>query len=201
MLVDEAWLYKLTELDHHVFGIVMRSDHELVKALECIDWEGFRETLESYYSPDLGQPAIDPVRMFKLEFLRYQHRLSDRQVIDRTATDMSYRYFLQIGIHYRLPDPSLLCRFRGRLGAKGFQEIFQKLVAMAREQGLVKDRLRLKDASHVIANIAVPTTLKLIAQGRDQLLEAATPWDLEAAAGHRLDGRLLRAARGRGEGA
>ncbi len=192
MLRDEAWLYEMTEFDHQVFHAVIPVNHELTKALECIDWEGFRETLESYYSPNLGQPAIDPVRMFKLEFLRYQHRLSDRQVIDRATTDMSYRYFLQVGVGYRLPDNSLLSRFRGRLGAEGFQEIFQKLVAMAREQGLVKDRLRLKDASHVIANIAVPTTLKLIAQGRDQLLEAATPWDLEAAAGYRLDVDLLR---------
>ena len=36
--------------------------------------------------------------------------------------------------------------------------------------------LRLKDASHVIADIAVPTTLALVAQARDKLLAAAEPF-------------------------
>lgn len=192
MLVDEPWLYELTDLDHQVFRQVVRPDHPLAKALECIPWEDFRGTLESYYSRNLGQPAIDPLRMLKLEFLRYQCNLSDRQVIDRLATDFSFRYFLQVGIHFRLPDSSLLCRFRGRLGSEGFQEIFQKLVSIAREQGLVKDRLRLKDASHVIANIAVPTTLKLVAQARDRLLAAVLPWGGEAAEGQRIDIELMR---------
>ena len=57
---------------------------------------------------------------------------------------------------------------------------------------MVKDRLRLKDASHVIANIAVPTTLGLVAQIRDQLLAAAQPFDELRVQGERVNVELLR---------
>lgn len=192
MLTEECWRYRMTEDDLRMFRRLVRDDHPLRLALERIPWENFRPTLEAYYSEGLGQPAIDPVRMLKLEFLRYQCHLSDRQVIDRCETDLSFRCFLQVGCGFRLPDASLLTRFRGRLGAEGFQQIFQRLVAIARAEGLVKDRLRLKDASHVIADIAIPSTLKLVAQARDQLLAAAQPWDAEAVAGHHINSELLR---------
>jgi hypothetical protein len=56
------------------------------------------------------------------------------------------------------------------------QEIFHGVLGQARELGLVKDRLRLKDATHIIANIAIPSTIRLVAEMRDQLLEAAEPF-------------------------
>ena len=39
----------------------------------------------------------------------------------------------------------------------------------------MKDRFRIKDATHVIANIAVPTALALVARTRDKLLAVAEP--------------------------
>jgi hypothetical protein len=66
--------------------------------------------------------------------------------------------------------------FRERIGAKALQEIFHGVLGQARERGLVKDRLRLKDATHIIANIAIPSTIRLVAEVRDQVLEAAQPF-------------------------
>lgn len=57
---------------------------------------------------------------------------------------------------------------------------------------MVKDRLRLKDASHVIANIAVPSTLALVAQIRDELLAAAETFDGLRVAGERVNIDVLR---------
>jgi IS5 family transposase len=132
------------------------------------------------------------VLLLKLEYLRYHYNLSDRQVIARAKTDVALRYFLQVNQYDRLVDPSELCYFRGRLGRKGFHKVFNQVVRTAREYGLVKDRLRLKDASHVIANIAVPTTLALIAQVRDKLLAAAEPFDPIRVEGERVNIELLR---------
>jgi Transposase DDE domain len=75
-----------------------------------------------------------------------------------------------------LPHPTLLTYFRQRLGPERAQAIFDDLVGQARRLGLVKDRLRLKDATHIIANIAVPSTIRLVAQVRDQLLDAVRPF-------------------------
>ena len=192
MLRDEPYLYRLTEFDERVFRQFLPKDHLLVTAEREIDWEAFQPTLAEYYSRDLGPPALDPVRMLKLEFLRYWYQLSDRQVLLRLETDLSFRWFLQVGHRFWMPDASSLCRFRGRLGEKGFAAVFDQLVSQARQLGLVKDRLRLKDASHVVANIAVPTTLKLVAQIRDRLLEALEPFDAEWVSGQRLEVNLLR---------
>lgn len=192
MLVAEPFRYEVTDFDREVFRLFVPPDHSLVAAERAIDWEKLRPTLEVFYSPDRGQPAIDPVRMLKLEFLRYWKNLSDQQVMERTKTDVAFRYFLQVGHTFRSPDPSSLSYFRGRLGEKGFSQIFDGLVAQMRQAGLVKDRLRLKDASHVVANIAVPTTLTLVAQIRDRLLGAVEPFDAPWVAGQRIEVNLLR---------
>jgi transposase len=192
MLVSEPFRYRVTDFDRDVFRRFVPDEHPLAVAEREIHWEEFRPLLEKFYSQNSGQPALDPVRMLKLEYLRYQHNLSDRQVMERTKTDLAFRYFLQVGYTFETPDPSFLTRFRGRLGVQGFTEIFDQLVAQARQAGLVKDRLRLKDASHVIAHIEIPTTLALVAEIRDGLLTALEPLDLEWVTGQRVEVELLR---------
>ncbi len=183
---------RLSQFDFEVFETFIPPDHLLRQALQVIAWDDFEDLLAEYYSPDMGRPPEPPEMMLKLEYLRYQYRLSDRQVIERGGTDIAFRYFLQVNAHIQLPDPSTLCKFRGRLGKDGFRKAFDKIVATAREHGLVRDRLRLKDASHVIANIAIPTTLALVAQTRDKLLAAAEPFDPVCAEGERINIDLLR---------
>jgi transposase len=177
IMLREPSVPNWSETDLVVFEQLVPPDHYVCGALESIDFERFRPILASCYSPDQGRPAEEPVRMLKLEFLQYHDNLSDQQVIRRARTDVAYRYFLGLTLKDQLPDPSLLCVFRGRLGVAKHQEIFHEVVAQAREHGLVKDRLRLKDATHVIADVAIPTTLGLLAQTRDKLLLAAELFD------------------------
>ena len=186
MLMEQNWRFRLTDFDRKVFDSLLPADDPLIDALNLIDWDSFTPILETYYDRDRGQPALPPVLMLKLEFLRYQFNLSDIQVMQRADTDILFRWFLQIPLRFELPDASLLCRFRGRLGSEGFKKIFDQLVRLARQAGLIKDRLRLKDASHLIANIAVPTTIKLFGQLRDRLLEQLDVFQPEAAEGFRI---------------
>jgi transposase len=192
MLCEQYYRPRLSEFDQQVFRALIPPDHFLRRAQQVIPWDEFYEVLAPYYQSDVGRPAESPLMMLKLEYLRYHDNLSDRQVIARSATDVAYREFLQIGVQSPLPDPSSLCYFRGRLGVDGFRAVFRQVVAKAREHGLVKDRLRLKDASHVIGNIAVPTTLALVAQIRDQLLAAAEAFDPLRVAGERVNTDILR---------
>jgi len=191
MLCDAA-APPLSEFDQQVYRTVVPSDHYLRKVLEVVPWDGFYELLAPFYSEDLGRPAESPVLMLKFEYLRYHHNLSDREVIVRAETDLAFRYFLQLPLQWGLPHPSSLCVFRGRLGTKGFREVFSRLVHTAREHGVVKDRLRIKDATHVIANIAVPTALALVAQTRDNLLAAAEPFAPLLVEGERVNLQMLR---------
>lgn len=193
MLRDLA-VPRLSEFDRQVYRTVVPPDHYLGRVLQVVPWDDFQELLAPHYSLDRGRPAESPVLMLKLEYLRYHHNLSDREVIARAETDLAFRWFLQIPLRGWLPDPSSLCVFRGRLGTKGFRQVFHQVVHAAREHGVVKDRLRIKDATHVIANMALPTALALVAQTRDKLLAAAEPFAPLLVEGERVNLELLREA-------
>jgi len=192
LMLDDLNPPRLSAFDQQVYSAVVPENHYLRTVLQVVPWNQFHELLAPYYSPDRGRPAESPVLMLKLEYLRYHHNLSDREVIDRGSTDLAFRYFLHLPLRWKLPDPSSLCIFRGRLGAKGFRQVFHQVVHTAREHGVVKDRLRIKDATHVIANIAVPTALALVAQTRDKLLATSEPFAPLLVEGERVNLEMLR---------
>ena len=165
-----------TELDLLIFEKLIPANHYLRQVKGVIDFEYVRSKVQDCYSEDMGRTAIDPVVMFKLEFLQHHYTLSDREVIAEAQVNVAYRYFLDLSVTSSLPVPSLLSQFRTRLGAERYQGLFDGIVVQARQHGLVKDRLRLKDATHVIANIAIPSTIQLVAQVRDKLLDSLRPY-------------------------
>lgn len=166
----------LPEFDQQVFALVVPQEHYLRQVAACIDFERFRPRLAEAYSLGLGRPAIDPVRMLKILFLRFHYKLSDRQVMERTKTDLAFRWFLDLPLRAPVPNHTDGTYFRKRIGAERFAQVFQELVSQAREAGLVKDRLRLKDATHLLADVADVQPLQLAAQVRERLLQAASPF-------------------------
>jgi transposase len=165
----------LTDFDRQVFATVVPLNHYLRQVAVCVDFERFRPRLAEAYSADQGRPAIDPVRMLKILFLRFHYKLSDRQVMERTQTDMAFRWFLGFPLQGPVPNHTGGTYFRKRIGAERFAQVFQELIGQAREAGLVKDRLRLKDATHLFADVADVRPLQLAAQVREHLLRAARP--------------------------
>jgi len=163
----------LPEFDRQVFETVVPTGHYLRQVAKQIDFERFRPRLADAYSLGMGRPAIDPVRMLKILFLRFHYKLSDRQVMERTKTDMAFRWFLDLPLRDTVPNHTDGTYFRRRIGAERFVQVFQELLAQAREAGLVKDRLRLKDATHLFADVADVQPLQLAAQVRQRLLQAA----------------------------
>jgi hypothetical protein len=164
----------LSEFDQLVFETFVPADHYLRKAKSVVDFERFRGTCEDAYdSKTMGRPAIDVILMLKILFLRFHYRLSDRQVVVRSGPDIAFRFFLDLSSKKTLPDHTTSTYFRNRLGEERFEQIFQELVGQAREHGLVSDRLRLKDATHLLGDIADLRPLERVAQVRDRLLDAA----------------------------
>ena len=165
-----------TELDILIFEKLIPPDHYLRQVKEVIDFDFVRAEVQECYSSTMGRTAIDPVLVFKLEYLEFHYNLSDRTVIAEAQVNVAIRYFLDLSLDSPLPVPSLLSQFRSRLGVERYQALFDGIVAQGRSRGLVKDRLRLKDATHVIANIAIPSTIQLVAQVREQLLKGLEPY-------------------------
>jgi IS5 family transposase len=175
MLLASSGYLVPDEFDQAIFQATVPADHYLRRVLTVIDFERFRGEVAGCYSPNQGRPAIEPLLLLKLEFLEYHYNLSDRQVVEQACYNMAFRYFLGLSLHSALPHHTLLTVFRERLGVDRHRKLFEGIVAQAREHGLVKDRLRLKDATHVIANIAIPSTVRLVADTRRRLLAALRP--------------------------
>lgn len=193
MLKDDYYT-EPTEIDILVFENLVSPDHYLRRVKHLIDFGRFRDLVSDCYSPAMGRTAHDPVRMIKLAFLQLHYTLSDREVIATAQVNVAFRFFLDLSLQSPLPVPSLLTQFRTRLGPERHQALFDQLVTQAREYGLIRDRLRLKDATHVLANIAVPSTLRLVAQTRQRLLDAGRPYAPEQVAADEVEAELVRQA-------
>ncbi|MGH9659571.1 MAG: IS1182 family transposase [Bryobacteraceae bacterium] len=174
-MLTATCLLPLVDPERQAFLEVVPEDHFLRRLPQAVDFEQFRSLVESCYKA-FGRPPLDCVFMLKLELLARQFRLSDREVIAAVRFNIAYRLFLGISLKSPLPHHTLLTYFRQRLGPDRLQQVFDNLVGQARRLGLVKDRLRLKDATHIIANIAVPSTIRLVAEIREQLLAALEPF-------------------------
>jgi transposase len=176
-----------------VYERVLPNKSLLLDALELIPWDQFEGNLKKYYAQnDEGQPEYPPIILLKLEFLCHLYCLGREKVIERARSDLHWKFFLGLPISALLPDQSTLCKFRKRLGVDGFKETFDALVGMAREEGLISDRLRLKDATHIYADIAVPTSLGLFAQLRERMLKTIRQFDPAAAEVFELDLERMR---------
>ncbi len=193
-MLKENYYREPTDTDRQVFEKLVPPDHYLRQVKALIDFEAFRELLRDAYSPHRGRPAEDPILLLKLEFLQFHYGLSDREVIAEAQVNVAFRYFLDLSLDSRLPVPSLLSQFRTRLGEERHQAVFDEVVRQARAHGLVKDRLRLKDATHVVANVAIPSTLVLVAQVRQRLLEALRPYASQRVAEEEVEAATIRTA-------
>jgi len=165
---------ELTPFDLLVFETFVPADHYLRRLKAAIDFTPLRALVADCYSPDQGRSALDPVCLLKLSLLQFHYDLSDEGLLRQAQVNLAFRFFLDWSAQTALPEASLLSQFRTRLGVERFAKVFHEILRQARAAGLVKDRLRLKDATHLIANIAVPSTLRLVAQTREQLLSAAS---------------------------
>jgi len=137
MIYDE-----LVPPDHLLRRIAATVDFDFVSALVC-----------DCYCPNNGRPSWDPLVLFKVVFLQFVYDLSDREIEEQVNFHLVCKWFAGLQPEEKAPDHSTLCRFRSRLGPEKFQQIFNEIITQAREVGLVHDRLRIIDATHLQAKV------------------------------------------------
>jgi len=91
--------------------------------------------------------------------LSYLYKLSERQVEEYVNNSLAAKYFLGLGVHQKAPDHSSLTVFKDRIlakkGAQGFEELFQRVVKLARQKGIELGKIQIVDATHSIADVDV----------------------------------------------
>ena len=128
-------------------------DHILKRINQTIDFSFINFQLESSYSKYYGRPAKEPEMMVKLLILQYLYTLSDVRVIEEANLNLAYKWFLGLNPEDKLPDPSLLAKFRvHRLKDNSLDEIITKIVEQCIEKGIIKSTSLSIDATHTAAN-------------------------------------------------
>ena len=130
------------------------------KLSKVIDWELFREELESilgYAQRDWskgGRPPIDPVLMFKVLVLQKFHGLSDEECEFQMRDRFSFMIFLGLHPGDAVPDARTIWDFKQALereGRDGARKLFERFEQMLSEGGLIGRKGSIVDASFVDA--------------------------------------------------
>ena len=93
--------------------------HPLVKLAAKIAWDGFEQHLNPTYSLDMGAPGASTRLMVALHYLKFQHNLSDEDVVAHWVENPYWQFFsgMQFFSHEAPINPSSMSRWRARLGA------------------------------------------------------------------------------------
>jgi len=125
------------------------------------------------YCVDNGRPAIPPALLALATILQFHRNLSDREMERACMYDLEVKYALGLRLDERPFDHSSLGDFRQRLLANGQEKaVFDRLLSHLVEAGLIqKNEIQRIDATHVIADIAIPTMITLIKKGVFEVLK------------------------------
>jgi transposase len=155
---EDFWIpvNELPRSEGHVFY------HQLNRLLRE---EGFDQHVESlcraYYHDTMGRPGIPPGVYFRMLLVGYFEGLSSQRGIAwRCADSLSLREFLGVPLSEDTPDHSSLTRTRDRLPLAIHAAVFQFVLRVADERGLLKGKTVGVDATTLEANAAMKSIVR-----------------------------------------
>jgi transposase len=153
-------------LSSEVYKKVVSKNHLLFRINEEIDFSFVNKECKDLYTPNIGRNVINyPEIMFKAEIIQYMYCLSERQLKARSSENLVFRWFLGYELddeifHFTAPG-----KFRNALGEKRHRELFNHILEQFKNKGLLNEfENQSMDATHIISDIAIPTTIALIKQ-------------------------------------
>ena len=140
-----------------LYDIIIKPDNFWKQLNDIVDFSFVYEELKDKYSSTMGRTCEDVIRMFKYLLLKCYFKLSDRGLIERTETDLLFKYFLGYDPEEtKLINPSLLTVFR-RERLKNEEEnlmdkLINKTIEIALEKGLIEVKNKIiVDSTHTNA--------------------------------------------------
>jgi IS5 family transposase len=171
-------------------------NHSLVGLGFSINWQSFEQSLGSTYHPSHGAPGISTRLMVALHYLKYQHDLSDEDVVALWVENPYWQHFSGMShFQHQLPiDPSSMTRWRKRLGDVGAEQMLRATI----EAGMKMRVIRAAELKRVNVDTTVetkairfPTDARLYQRMREQLVKTARAEGLTIKQSYRHVGRRL----------
>jgi transposase len=135
---------------------------KLNKLLREALFDRFVESLcEEHYHNTMGRPSIPPGTYFRMLLVGYFEGIgSQRGIAWRCADSLSLRDFLGVPLCEETPDHSSLTRTRDRLPVETHAAVFQFVLRVADEKGLLKGKTVAVDATTLEANAAMKSIVR-----------------------------------------
>lgn len=134
------------------------------RILDQAGFDDFAEQVcEPFYCDETqgGRPSIPPGVYFRMLMIGYLEGLdSERGIAWRVADSLSLRMFLGVGLTESTPDHSSLSRIRQRLDVSTHERVFQFMLAVLGQAGLLKGKTVGIDATTLEANAAMRSIVR-----------------------------------------
>ncbi len=146
---------------------VVPKDHFLRKLEAAVDFSFIYDEVRDLYCSDNGRPSLDPVVLIKYLLVGYLYGIeSERRIEQEIQVNMAYRWFLGLDLDGRVPDHCTISQNRRRRfrGENLFRGLFEHILRLCMEKGLVDGKLVLTDSTHVKANASFKANRKVLAE-------------------------------------
>ena len=150
-------------------------DHFLRKLEKVVDFSFIYDEVRELYCENNGRRSTDPVVLVKYLLVGYLYGIeSERRIEQETQVNNAYRWFLGLDIDDRAPDHSTISQNRRRRfnGENLYRRLFERVLMMCMEKGLLDGKLILTDSTHVKANASRKSEYRI-------LVEKETAWYME----------------------
>jgi len=140
-------------------GLVPKEDFYR-KVNEYLDLHFLYKATEKYYGSE-GQQSIDPVVFFKILLVGYLNNInSDRALLRYCSDSLSVRLFLGYDLDEQLPWHSTISRTRQLFGEEVFLSLFQKVLSMCVQKGMVRGKRQCVDSAFIKANASMDSLVE-----------------------------------------
>jgi len=152
--LEPKLLYSITLLD------LVPRDNFYRQLSEFLDLRFIYQECKSLYGKT-GNPSIDPVVFFRLVLFGYfENIISDRELIRRASDSLGVRLYLGYDLDEELPWHSTISRTRSIMPEEVFEKVFNKILRMCIDNGLVSGEEQSIDSTLVKANASVESLEK-----------------------------------------
>ena len=135
--------------------MLVPADNFYRKLAQTLDLSFLYKATAKYYGRE-GQESIDPVVFFKICLVGYLNNInSDRRLIDYCSNCIDIRWYLKYDIDEELPWHSTISRTRQLYGEEVFLSLFQKVLSLCVERGMVRGKRQAVDSAYIKANASM----------------------------------------------
>ena len=122
---------------------------------EVLDLSFLYQLTKLYYG-SCGQKSIDPVVFYKLCLVGYLENItSDRKIVEHCSMRLDILYFLGFDIDEELPWHSTVSRTRKLFPESLFESVFEQVLKMCIDKGMVSGHTQAMDSAPVKANASI----------------------------------------------